>query len=105
MMNGKTLSSSIFALALIQAASASQQFELPEDYTEEPEDDEFLESMLEASFADDIDKRGYFRSDAYQEDLTADEKMQRLWKMLIPDETVVEEPMDFYWTKFGNFFK
>jgi len=61
--------------------------------------------MLEAQFADDIDKYGYFRSEAYQEGLTAEEKLQRLWKMLIPDENVVEEPMGFYWKEFDNFFE
>ena len=95
--------SSICALALIQAAFANE-FRLPEDFSQQ-RDDDFLESMLEARLADDIDKLGYFRSDAYQEGLTADEKMQQLWRMIIPDPDVEEEPMDFYWKEFDNFFR
>jgi len=69
-------------------------------------DDEFLENMLESRLADDIDKIGYFRSDAYQEGLTADEKMLKLWSMIIPDEDERdEEPMGFYWKEFDNFFQ
>ena len=95
--------SSICALALIQAAFANE-FQLPEDFSQQ-RDDDFVESMLEASLADEIDKLGYFRSEAYQHELTADEKMQKLWKMILPDPDVEEEPMDFYWNKFDNFFK
>ena len=69
--------SSTFALALIQVASANE-FHLPEDYTE-PEDDDFLQRMLESQLALDIDDKEYFGSKAYQEGLSAEEKLQKLW--------------------------
>ena len=64
-----------------------------------------LEAMLEAAQADGIGKIGFFRSDAYQEELCADSKLELLWKMLIPDpDNTDEEPMGFYWAEFDNFF-
>ena len=36
--------------------------------------------------------------------LSAEEKLHELWKMIIPDENVIEEPMGFMWKEFDNFF-
>ena len=40
----------------------------------------------------------YFGRDKYQYESNADEKLAQLWEMLVPDETVVEEPTPFFWT-------
>ena len=47
--------------------------------------------------------RHYFRGDNYQAQ-DAQQKLDQLWEMLVPDETVIEEPTPFFWTGFGDFF-
>lgn len=59
--------------------------------------------MIESNVAETIDDRGYLRSDLYQGQ-TAAEKLDELWNMLVPDETVVQAPMEYYWKEFDNFF-
>lgn len=62
-----------------------------------------LEDLLDAVNAASIDDKGYFRSDGYKAKSAA-EKLVDLWQMIMPDETVVEEPMAFKWKEFDNFF-
>ena len=49
--------------------------------------------------------RHYFRGDHYKYGLDADEKMAQLWEMLVPDETIEEEPTPFMWKDYDGFFK
>ena len=49
--------------------------------------------------------RHYFREAHYQHELNADEKLAELWEMLVPDETVEEEPTPFMWSDYDGFFK
>jgi len=34
-----------------------------------------------------VDTIGYFRKDEYQKELTAEEKLEKLWGVLVPDPT------------------
>ena len=47
-----------------------------DDHEERSENDLSLEERIETATAGDIHELGYFRSDAYQLDLTAEQKMK-----------------------------
>ena len=102
----------IFTLALIQIVAWAQSDDdiIPDDYMMDDEDT--MEDLLPDYSHDRYQlprgspqyPRHFFRGDSYQQ-FDADEKLAKLWEMLVPDETVIEEPSPFFWTGFGDFFK
>ena len=96
----------IFALALLQVvATAQNDFEIDEDdflYRRLSSDDRYQLPRGSPKYP-----KRYFSatSQHYQYDSNADEKLAQLWEMLVPDETVVEEPTPFFWSKFDDFFQ
>ena len=78
------MKSYLFAAALLQAATNAQQIPRPPEHTEGDafNDDEevyenalSLDELMEANSAGDIHQTGYFRSDSYQLNLTAEQKL------------------------------
>ena len=52
-----------------------------------------------------VNKIGYFRSDGYKLKMTAKEKMETLWPVLVPDPTDHSvKPKKHMWKEFDNFF-
>ena len=84
-----------------------------DDYMDWQEDNNEL--VQELLMPEDEDPTNYRRSDKYPRryfglehysyGLDADEKMAQLWEMLVPDETVEEEPTPFMWDQYDGFFK
>ena len=60
--------------------------------------------VLQGKVIDDPTDLLYFNKDIYQAK-TKEEKMAELWSMIVPDESVVEEPIDFHWTEWGSLFE
>jgi len=107
----------ILTLAMIQVMAWAQSDDEidPDDYDMMDDEDETdaVEELLTTRSAWRFQlPRGsqkypqrYFGKDFYQHDSDADEKLAQLWEMLVPDESVVEEPTPFFWKEFDDFFQ
>ena len=104
----------IFTLTLVHTVAwAQDEFEsILDGYRMLDDEIDTLEDLIAASTAETTTlprgspqyPRHYFKGDHYLYGLDADEKLAQLWEMLVPDETVVEEPTPFFWTGFDDFF-
>ena len=46
---------------------------------------------------------GWYKSQTYL-NFTKEQKMEELWSMIVPDPTVVEEPAEYKWAAFPDYF-
>jgi len=46
---------------------------------------------------------GWFKSQTYL-NMTKEQKMEELWSMIVPDPNVVEEPAEYKWANFPDYF-
>ena len=73
----------LFTVAMLQVAKASED---SADLLGDTIEDADIESLIQASTSKTPEDRGYFRSDHYRYNLTADQKLSELWPILVPDE-------------------
>ena len=46
---------------------------------------------------------GWFKSQTYLA-MSKEQKMEELWSMIVPDINVVEEPAEYHWVEFPEYF-
>ena len=98
----------LVCLAIASEFAWANEFHLDEFEEDEFEGDDdtgnILEDIMEGRRALSMSDWGWFTRGSYHAK-TREEKMYELWSMLLPDQTIVETPREYFWKEFDEFFK